>query len=492
MKNKTIALLLSALALGFNSCQLSQKADSGEHDSTAKEWRSEARPLSDLQQEFLDLRFGMFIHFNIPTFSIHDWPDPNTSPEVFNPTGLDCSQWAEAACSAGMTYGCLTTKHHSGFCLWPTQTTDYQIMNSPFKRDIVREYVDAFREKGLKICLYYSILDTHHDIRAGWANPKDHLAFIKQQLTELLTHYGDITCLLLDGWDAEWSRISYEDIPFLEIYEHVKSLQPDCLISDHNAGKYPSAELFYSDVKQYEQNAGQMIPKETNLLPAQAGIPINKFWFWKEYFPTAPVVSAEDIVYKNLIPLNEAHCNFILNVAPNREGLIDDNAVKELKRVGQLWKHAGKAALLPELHLPIIADNIAKGRRMNSSWSFGKRTSDLASDDDFTTCWVGQEAQKEHYVEVTFDEPTEFNALCFVEGTDVLKYPALSESRIASYDIRYFDGARWTPLPVTSNNQLVRLFRFTHSMKATKVRINLHDCQAGVGIAEFMIYNEKI
>ena len=105
--------------------------------------KSSSRPLAVLQQQFLDLRFGMFIHFNIPTFGQSDWPDPNLSPMVFNPTKLDCNQWAEAAVSAGMTYGCLTTKHHSGFCIWPTKTTDYNVMNSPFKRDVVKEYVDA-------------------------------------------------------------------------------------------------------------------------------------------------------------------------------------------------------------------------------------------------------------------------------------------------------------------------------------------------------------
>lgn len=130
--------------------------------------KARVKPLKDLQQEFLDLRFGMFIHFNIPTSSGHDWPDPNQSIQVFNPTKLDCNQWADAAVSAGMTYGCLTTKHHSGFCIWPTKTTNYNVMNSPFKKDVVKEYVDAFRKRGLKVFLYYSILDTHHDIRKGW------------------------------------------------------------------------------------------------------------------------------------------------------------------------------------------------------------------------------------------------------------------------------------------------------------------------------------
>ncbi|MEG1380595.1 MAG: alpha-L-fucosidase, partial [Bacteroidales bacterium] len=105
-------------------------------------------PLDSLQQAFLDLRFGMFIHYNMPTYSIHDWPDPNMAAELFSPTQLDCNQWADAALSAGMTYGCLTTKHHSGFCVWNTQTTDYHVGNTPYGKDVVRQYVDAFRSRG--------------------------------------------------------------------------------------------------------------------------------------------------------------------------------------------------------------------------------------------------------------------------------------------------------------------------------------------------------
>lgn len=446
--------------------------------------------LDSLQQAFLDLRFGMFIHFNMPTFSMHDWPDPLMDAAVFNPVHLDCNQWAEAAVSAGMQYACLTTKHHSGFCVWPTKTTDYSILHSPVKRDVVKEYVDAFRRKGLKICLYYSILDTHHDIRANWANNADHLAFIKDQLTELLTNYGEITCLVLDGWDAEWSRISYEAISFYEIYSHIKSLQPNCLISEHNAGKYPASELFYTDIKHYEQNAGQLISKETNQLPAQAGIPINKTWFWKQDFPFTPVLSAASIVNENLIPLNEAHCNFILNVAPNREGVIDVNAVAELKKVGEIWKYPGKSALLKEKHQPIIAENLAKGCRMNSSWSLGKRTSDLASDDDFSTCWVAQEALDNHFLEVIFDEEKEVNAVCLVESTDPQKYPVLPTTRIGSYKLQYFYRDEWHTIALSQNQNLVRVHRFD-SVRASKIRVVLHECQPGLGIAEMMVYHER-
>src|SRR5579863_9703710 len=111
---------------------------------------AQQKPLQQLQQQFVDLRFGMFIHFNIPTFMNQDWADPDASPALFHPGRLDCTQWAQAAKSAHMSYGCLTTKHHSGFCIWNTKTTDYNVMNSPLKRDVVREFAEAFRAQGLK------------------------------------------------------------------------------------------------------------------------------------------------------------------------------------------------------------------------------------------------------------------------------------------------------------------------------------------------------
>ena len=278
------------------------------------------RSLKDIQQDFVDLRFGMFIHYNIPTYTPEDWPDPDAPADLFNPTKLDCRQWALAAKSANMTYGCLTTKHHSGFCIWDTATTDYNVMNSPYGKDVVRQFVDAFRAEGLKVMLYYSILDTHHRLRPGYIVP-EHVDMVKAQLRELLTGYGEISAIIIDGWDAPWSRISYDEIPFEEIYALVKELQPECLLMDLNAAKYPAEGMFYTDIKSYEQNAGQHISKETNTLPALSCMPIQKTWFWKEYMPYTPVKDPRMIVEDNIRQMKDVFCNFILNVAPNSWGM---------------------------------------------------------------------------------------------------------------------------------------------------------------------------
>src|ERR1700691_3084011 len=114
-----------------------------------------------------------------------EWGDPRASSALFNPKSLDTDQWAHAARSAGMAYGCLTTKHHDGFCLWTTATGSARVKEATYKRDIVRAYVDSFRSQGLKTCLYFSILDLRGDIRPYYVT-RGALDRVKAQLTELL------------------------------------------------------------------------------------------------------------------------------------------------------------------------------------------------------------------------------------------------------------------------------------------------------------------
>jgi alpha-L-fucosidase len=111
-------------------------------------------------------------------------------------------------------------------------------------------YADSFRSHGLKVALYFSILDLRNDI-LHFNVTNDKIKLIKEQLTELLTNYGEITLLIFDGWNAPWSRITYEEVPFHEIYELVKKLQPNCLVSGLNASQYPSSALYYTDIKAF-------------------------------------------------------------------------------------------------------------------------------------------------------------------------------------------------------------------------------------------------
>jgi alpha-L-fucosidase len=466
-KNRILGVLAGALLLLSAAAAAQQKTSQRGTD------------LLQLQQAFVNLRFGMFIHFNIPTFMEDDWADPDASPAIFNPVKLDCNQWATAAQSAHMSYGCLTTKHHSGFCIWDTKTTGYNVMNSPLKRDVVKEYTDAFRAKGLKVMLYYSILDTHHKLRPNCIT-KEHIRMIKAQLTELLTKYGEISALIIDGWDAPWSRISYDDVPFEEIYRLIKSLQPNCLVMDLNAAKYPAEGLFYTDIKSYEQGAGQHISTETNRLPALSCLPINDAWFWKPYFPSRPVKDPVKLVDANIVPFNNAYCNFILNVAPNRDGLIDDNALAALKVIGQRWQHQGPLPALPAAVQPVISSNLAKRKPANSSWSNDMNIMDFANDDSFRSAWQSNRNVKSPWLEIDLDKEQGFNMITIVED----------KPRIRKYRLEYFVNGTWKPLLSGEDNSRVKVHRFNR-VWGDRVRLLIDEFSGPPAIAEFGVYNER-
>ena len=173
---------------------------------------------------FIKDRFGMFIHFGLySVLGRHEWIKTteqiaddkyDSYMEYFDPDLFDAKEWARKAKEAGMKYAVLTTKHHEGFCMFDSKYTDYKITNTPFKRDLVKEYVDAFREAGLKVGLYYSIIDWHHpefpidmihprrddgeELEKKGRNMKIYCQYMRDQVKELLTNYGTIDILWFD------------------------------------------------------------------------------------------------------------------------------------------------------------------------------------------------------------------------------------------------------------------------------------------------------
>lgn len=436
------------------------------------------------QQSFLDLRFGMFIHLNMATFEQREWGDPKASPKLFNPVHLDTDQWAEAARSANMGYGCLTTKHHDGFCLWPTSTSSPSVKDSSFPHDIVRSYTDSFRRHGLKVCLYFSILDLRADIRPYQVTPQK-MEMIKAQLTELLTNYGEITMMVFDGWNASWSRLYYDQLPFRTIYDHIKRLQPNCLVADHNAGQFPGPALYYSDIKQYEQHAGQKIPHDS-LIPSQSGTTLQSEWFWKSDYPTQEIRSASQIVEEWLVPFNLGHCNLILNVAPNREGRFDPNAVDRLREVGKLWKNPGPAPKLAP-SIEITMPNLAFAQRSFASSIADGSGADLANDNKFGTYWTCDEGQSSGWLEISFDRAVAFNTVSIVEPRYSSDYGAMT--RIGSYSVQRWQDGAWMDIVTGSAPVPFQLHQFAR-VRTERVRLMISGSAPSPGIAEFGIYDE--
>jgi alpha-L-fucosidase len=288
--------------------------------------------LDELQRSLVDLRFGMFIHFGILTYT-GTWSQANLDITQFNPTALDPGQWADAAVSAKMKYGVLTTKHHDGFALWPSAASDFNVGHIPWmdgQGDVVRAYVDAFRSRGLLPGLYYSIWDTTQGVGAGSPSAAN-LDYIKTQITELLTGYGPIPILVIDGWS--W-KMGHRAVAYEEIYELVKSLQPDCLLTDHTHMAVP----WDVDVVNFEEPKGAWSP-DGNTYPAQQGQKVNPSggndWFWAPDIGGLRTVS--NIVDQHLRDLEPKWTNFLLNCPPNRTGTLDATIVDLLGQVGAAW-----------------------------------------------------------------------------------------------------------------------------------------------------------
>ncbi len=291
-----------------------------------------SKSLEQVQRDFVELRFGMFLHFGILTYT-GSWSKPNLDIKLFNPTRLDPGQWADTAVAAKMKYGVLTTRHHDGFALWPSKVGAFNVGHIPWrgrKGDVVREYVDAFRGRGLLPGLYYSIWDTTADVSAGHLTPAK-LAYVKTQITELLTNYGPIPILVIDGWS--W-QMGHNAVAHQEIRGLVKSLQPNCLLTDHTH----LADPWNVDVVSFEEPKGAWAPPG-NTYPGAQGQMINATggndWFWAP--DIGGLMTVADVVTRHLQDLEPKWTNFLLNCPPNRDGIMPPEIVTVLRGVGAAW-----------------------------------------------------------------------------------------------------------------------------------------------------------
>ncbi|MEU6183129.1 RICIN domain-containing protein [Streptomyces coeruleorubidus] len=288
----------------------------------------------------VDMRFGMFNHFSLGTFTNQEWAEPDQSPTLFAPPSVNCAQWADAAVAAKMSYGILTTKHHDGFALWPSAYGTQNVANSSYKQDVVRAYCDAFRAKGLKVGFYYSIWDRTFGVEAWESRHKvtgleitdaikpDHMTFMLGQIRELLTNYGTIDMFMTDGyaWQMGQQAVSYQRVRSL-----VKELQPDCVMIDIGG----LSEPFLSDAIFFEEPLGVTAPAG-NTYAGMQGQTISNGWFWHPSTPTEGLMSRAAIL-SHLADLEPKYTSFILNCPPNRNGLLDTNVVNRLAEVGAAW-----------------------------------------------------------------------------------------------------------------------------------------------------------
>ncbi|MCC3377268.1 alpha-L-fucosidase [Cohnella sp. REN36] len=300
-----------------------------------------ARP-SEAQRRWQDLEMGMFCHFGMNTFCDQEWGEGRDSPERFRPTAFDARQWVRTAKRAGMKYFILTAKHHDGFCLWPTATTDYSVAASPWlngRGDVVRACADACREEGIGFGLYLSPWDRHEPKYADKAAYDD---FYAAQLTELLTGYGPLMEVWFDGAGSEGRAYDWPRIMAL-----VRTHQPEALVfnmgaptirwvgNEDGVAPYPcwnTAEA--ARLSMFTHASAGWLDGTPKWVPAECDVPIREqHWFWHP--------GAEDRLHtlEHLIDVyyrSVGHgCNLLLNVAPDDRGLLPEADARRVLELGE-------------------------------------------------------------------------------------------------------------------------------------------------------------
>lgn len=322
-------------------------------------------------ERFLQDRFGMFIHFGLYAIPARgEWvrsmerisvEDYQKYFEQFNPTEFNPREWAKLAKEAGMKYAVMTAKHHDGFCLFDSALTDYKSTNTPFGRDLVREYVDAFRAEGLKVGLYYSLLDWHHpdypayrdgnhpmrDNEAFRDIPQDfsnYIQYFHGQVRELLTNYGKIDILWFDfSYKDSVNDMSGEKWGASELIRMIRGIQPEIVLDDRLGRQTgPYTKLLYGDYASPEQ----CLPKkgltdaEGTELPWEACVTLNDHW---GYCAGDENYKTPKTVVRSLVECASKNGNLIVNVGPNARGLIPEKSAEILREVGKWMKANGES-----------------------------------------------------------------------------------------------------------------------------------------------------
>lgn len=293
----------------------------------------------DAQIRHVGRRFGMFIHYGLETYIPVEWSAGNEAINSFSPTvspTVFIDQWIAGATAAGMNYMCLTAKHHGGFCLWATDTTTRGVKNTTWyaangSPDIVRIFCERVRAAGIGVCLYFSIWDRAYELANGRANGAAYTAYTQAQLTELLTKYGVVDMLWFDGWDWDGNAqsVPFTTTTYASIANHIKALQPDCLIINNDHRKsFASSEMLAYEVKIDGAIASN------NLAPAEAvqTMRTNDYWFGGD--SASYTVMSPAAVIANIELCQARKGAYMLNAPPIQSGLLPDQAMALLAEIG--------------------------------------------------------------------------------------------------------------------------------------------------------------
>ena len=444
------------------------------------------------QMRWQEMEYYAFVHFSVNTYTDMSWGNGDEDPKIFNPTNLDCRQWARICKEAGMKGIIMTAKHHSGFCLWPSKYTEYSVKNCLWKNgkgDIVREMADACKEYGLKLGIYLSPWDRNS---ADYGKP-EYITYFRNQLTELLTNYGDIFEVWFDGANGgtgyyggarenrKIDRTTYYD--WKNTYKLIRELQPKIVIwndgGDRADLRWVGTESGYVGETNWSLlNATSDVPENMlrygvengdSWVPGEVNTSIRPEWF---YHPS------EDTKVKTLPQLMDTYYNSIgrngtllLNFPIMPNGLIHPNDEKAALEFGKAVKEAFAVNLVEKKKA--TASNV----RDNSK----EFCADNAIDNDKNTYWATDENVKTASMTIDLGKPTTFNRFL------VQEYIRLGQ-RVKSFTIEALVDGNWKELVKETTIGYKRILRFP-TVKATQVRFTITDSKSCPVISSIGIYN---
>lgn len=444
-----------------------------------------------------------FLHLSPNTFTDREWGNGDEDPSIFNPTAFDADAIAAALKAGGMTGAILTAKHHDGFCLWPTATTEHSITKSPWKGgkgDMVGEMAAAMRRAGMKFGVYLSPWDRNS---AQYGKP-EYITIYREQLRELLTKYGPIFEVWHDGANggsgyyggAKETRkidpVTYYEWP--KTWEMVRSLQPDAVVFSDvgpdirwvgNEQGYAN-ETCWATFDPVGPNGGPAAPGHTRSrealsghrngskwLPPECDTSIRPGWFWHERENARVKTPAQllDLYYRSV---GRGGC-LLLNVPPDRRGLLHENDVASLRGFNSLVKGTFKQNLAEK------AKVAASGVRTKDAKAFGPRN---LLDGNRYTYWSTDDSVLTP--EVTFDmgRPAKFNVVRLRENIRL-------GQRIDSFALDQWKDGGWAAFAEATSIGACRLIRTKEDVTTNRVRLRITKAAACPALSEFGIFLES-
>jgi alpha-L-fucosidase len=436
---------------------------------------------SERQLAWHKMEFYMFAHFTVNTFTDKEWGYGDEKESVFNPSELDCRQWARVAKEAGMKGIIITAKHHDGFCLWPSEFTEHSVKNSVWKDgkgDVLMELRKACDEYGLKFGVYLSPWDRNS---AVYGTP-EYLVYYRNQLKELLTKYGDIFEVWFDGANGgdgfyggakEVRKIDNKTFyDWKNTHSIVRELQPSAIMfsdagpdtrwvgNESGMGSLTNWCLLKKDEMYPGGNFASILgegQEDGNYwVPAEVDVSIRPGWFYHAKQDSL-VRTPENLMelYYSSVGRNS---NLLLNIPPDRRGLLHENDVKSLLAFSELRKKE-------------FAHEVGKGGKVTVSAFRGKGfEGSNVNDGNPETYWATKDADKSGEIVIDLGTETEVNRILLQE------YIKLGQ-RVQEFRVDAFVNGAWKHIidGTTIGHKVIRKFPVE---KATKVKVIISKSKA--------------